>query len=109
MLERLEQTDPKLRHRPIIDLNRCIFCGYCAEVCPAKCLFMGRSYDMASHNKGDLIFTYQGMIDTPLAKDNGRVIYPALEQKAIQENTKPSTTNEQTTNNSETINAAVKS
>lgn len=80
MLERPEQTDPKLRHRPIIDLNRCIFCGYCAEVCPAKCLFMGHGYDMAGHGKGELLFTYRGMIESPNAPDNDRRIYPSLEQ-----------------------------
>jgi len=79
MLERTEQTDPKLKHRPIIDLNRCIFCGYCAEVCPAKCLFMGHSYEMAGKDKGELLFTYKGMIETPIASDNGRVIYPGIE------------------------------
>ncbi len=76
MLERTEQTDPKLRHRPIIDLNRCIFCGYCAEVCPAKCLFMGHAYEMAAHSKGELLFTYEGMVRSPLAEDNGRQVYP---------------------------------
>jgi NADH-quinone oxidoreductase chain I len=79
MLERPEQTDPKLKHRPIIDLNRCIFCGYCAEVCPAKCLFMGHDYEMAGRNKGELIFTYKQMIETPASKNNGRVIYPEIE------------------------------
>ena len=78
MLECPEQTDPKLKHRPIIDLNRCIFCGYCAEVCPAKCLFMGHGYEMAGQ-KAELIFTYKGMIETPSKPDNGRAIYPALE------------------------------
>jgi len=79
MLERTEQTDPKLRHRPIIDLNRCIFCGYCAEVCPAKCLFMGHGYEMAGTSKADLLFTYRGMIRSPAAKDNDRVIFPEIE------------------------------
>jgi NADH-quinone oxidoreductase chain I len=83
MLERTEQTDPKLKHRPIIDLNRCIFCGYCAEVCPAKCLFMGRSYEMAGKDKGELLFTYKGMIETPIAKDNGRVIYEPIEGEGM--------------------------
>lgn len=84
MLERPEQTDPKLKHRPIIDLNRCIFCGYCAEVCPAKCLFMGRAYEMAGKDKGELLFTYRGMIESPKAPDNGRTIYPELERRAGQ-------------------------
>lgn len=79
MLDRLEQTDPKLKHRPIIDLNRCIFCGYCAEVCPAKCLFMGHGYEMAGKSKAELLFTYKGMIESPAAKDNVRVIYPEME------------------------------
>jgi NADH-quinone oxidoreductase chain I len=81
MLERTEQQDPKLRHRPIIDLNRCIFCGYCAEVCPAKCLFMGHGYEMAAQRKGELLFTYRGMIATPKAPDNDRAIYPELERR----------------------------
>lgn len=82
MLERPEQTDPKLRHRPIIDLNRCIFCGYCAEVCPAKCLFMGHAFEMAAHTKGELVFSYRGMIESPRAPDNDRTIYPELERDA---------------------------
>ncbi|MDD9953346.1 MAG: NADH-quinone oxidoreductase subunit I [Candidatus Woesearchaeota archaeon] len=79
MLERPEQTDPKLKHRPIIDLNRCIFCGYCAEICPAKCLFMGKGFEMAGKTKAELLFTYRGMIESPGAADNERVIYPELE------------------------------
>ncbi len=81
MLERPDEKDPKLKHRPIIDLNRCIFCGYCAEVCPAKCLFMGRGYEMAGKDKAELLFTYRGMIESPAATDNGRAIYPALDQR----------------------------
>ena len=79
MLERPEQTDPKLKHRPIIDLNRCIFCGYCAEVCPARCLFMGHGYEMAGKDKAELLYTYKGMIESPNAPDNDRVIYPDME------------------------------
>lgn len=81
MLERPEQKDPKLKHRPIIDLNRCIFCGYCAEVCPAKCLFMGKAYEMAGKDKAELLFTYRGMIASPAAPDNERRIYPKLDDQ----------------------------
>ncbi len=81
MLERPEQTDPKLKRRPIIDLNRCIFCGYCAEVCPAKCLFMGKAYEMAGKDKSELLFTYRGMIASPAATDNDRAIYPKLDEQ----------------------------
>jgi hypothetical protein len=39
---------------------------------------MGNSYEMAGKDKGELLFTYKGMIETPAA-DNGRVIYAGIE------------------------------
>jgi hypothetical protein len=40
---------------------------------------MGRGYEMAGKSKAELLFTYKGMIETPMAKDNGRVIYTHIE------------------------------
>ncbi len=43
-LIRLPFTDPKtgktrMKLWPVINYNRCIFCGYCVDVCPTEALY----------------------------------------------------------------------
>jgi len=42
---------------------------------------MGHASEMAGKDKVELLYTYKGMIESPNAMDNGRVIYPELEAK----------------------------
>lgn len=37
-----------------IDIGRCIFCGECEKVCPAKAIHFGREYRLAASTRDDL-------------------------------------------------------
>ena len=36
-----------------LDLARCIFCGFCEEVCPCAAIVMTPVYELATYDKGD--------------------------------------------------------
>lgn len=37
----------------VIDLSRCIFCGFCEEVCPRAALAMTQEYELSTYDKND--------------------------------------------------------
>ncbi|GAB4242509.1 MAG: NADH-quinone oxidoreductase subunit NuoI [Thermoleophilia bacterium] len=39
----------------IIDLTRCVFCGFCEEVCPRAAIAMTLEYELATYDKSSLI------------------------------------------------------
>ena len=39
-----------------IDEFRCIFCGYCQEVCPEEAIHMGRHYENAEFNRERFVY-----------------------------------------------------
>lgn len=49
---------PGERYGRVYQINylRCIFCGLCIEACPTRALTMTNLYEMADHNRADLIF-----------------------------------------------------
>jgi NADH-quinone oxidoreductase subunit I len=51
-----------------INLSRCIFCGYCEIACPFDAITMGHDYEMADHNRSDLIFTKEMLLAEPLER-----------------------------------------
>ncbi|MBK6888131.1 MAG: NADH-quinone oxidoreductase subunit NuoI [Tetrasphaera sp.] len=62
-----------------INYLRCILCGLCIEACPTRALTMTNFYELADHQRADLIFTKEqllaplsaGMVAPPhaMAKD----------------------------------------
>jgi NADH-quinone oxidoreductase subunit I len=45
-----------------IDLARCIFCGFCEEVCPRAAIVMTPVYELATYDKGDFTLTMDKLI-----------------------------------------------
>lgn len=46
-----------------INMLRCIYCGYCEEACPTGAIILGNSYELASDNRNDLIFTKETLTE----------------------------------------------
>jgi NADH-quinone oxidoreductase subunit I len=46
---------------------RCIFCGYCEEVCPEEAIFLRQDYELASENIKDHIYNKDQLL-VPLKK-----------------------------------------
>jgi NADH-quinone oxidoreductase subunit I len=43
-----------------IDLQRCIFCGFCQEACPKGAIKLNRLYELAQYDKQVLILDIEG-------------------------------------------------
>ncbi len=39
-----------------INMLRCIFCGFCEEVCPEEAIVMSKDYELAFTNREDAIY-----------------------------------------------------
>jgi NADH-quinone oxidoreductase subunit I len=39
-----------------IDMLRCIFCGYCEEVCPEEAIFMSKEYEICGQTREEMVF-----------------------------------------------------
>ncbi len=38
-----------------IDMLRCIYCGYCEEVCPEEAIFLQENYSLSGYSREELI------------------------------------------------------
>lgn len=45
-----------------IDLSRCIFCGFCEEVCPCAAIVMTPFYEAATYDKGDFFLDKEKLL-----------------------------------------------
>ena len=50
--------DIKEREPEMFEINmlRCIYCGYCEEVCPEEAIVMSKEYDMTFQHRDEAIF-----------------------------------------------------
>jgi NADH-quinone oxidoreductase subunit I len=48
----------KERYPELFEINmlRCIFCGFCEEVCPEEAIIMSKDYEMTFSNSKDAVF-----------------------------------------------------
>ena len=60
--EHPKKTTEKFPREFNIDMLRCVFCGMCEEACPVDAIRMGPTYELASFDRNDFIFTKQDLI-----------------------------------------------
>jgi NADH-quinone oxidoreductase subunit I len=48
-----------------IDLNRCIFCGFCVEACPVSAIIMTGTYELAEYGRRDNIYDKHALLQEP--------------------------------------------
>ncbi|RLI93984.1 MAG: NADH-quinone oxidoreductase subunit I, partial [Candidatus Altiarchaeales archaeon] len=44
----------------IVDIGRCLWCGFCEEVCPRNALMMTADYELSVYNKNELKINLSG-------------------------------------------------
>jgi NADH-quinone oxidoreductase subunit I len=49
-----------------IDLNRCIFCGFCVEACPVGAIEMTGAYELAEYEREDNIYGKEELLKEPV-------------------------------------------
>jgi len=45
------------------DEFRCIFCGYCQEVCPEEAIHVGRHYENSEYSREGFVYDLQRLMD----------------------------------------------
>jgi NADH-quinone oxidoreductase subunit I len=46
-----------------INMLRCIFCGFCQEVCPEEAIFLMKDYSLTSTSRQELIYNKEKLLD----------------------------------------------
>jgi NADH-quinone oxidoreductase subunit I len=68
----------KERYPVVFEINmlRCIFCGYCEEVCPEEAIIMSKDYELVFRDPSEGIFGKDKLL-TPKAQLKDRLDYLA--------------------------------
>jgi NADH-quinone oxidoreductase subunit I len=45
-----------------INMLRCIFCGYCQEVCPEEAIFLMKDYSLSGYSRDELIYNKEKLL-----------------------------------------------
>jgi NADH-quinone oxidoreductase subunit I len=45
-----------------IDMLRCIFCGFCQEVCPEEAIFLQKDYSLAGLTRAEMIYKKEKLL-----------------------------------------------
>jgi NADH-quinone oxidoreductase subunit I len=45
-----------------INMLRCIFCGYCQEVCPEEAIFLMKDYSLTGTSRDELIYNKEKLL-----------------------------------------------
>ena len=53
------------RYPAVYELNalRCIYCGYCEEVCPVDAIKMGKNYEWVGYGRDEFILTTERLLE----------------------------------------------
>lgn len=54
-----------------LDDGRCVFCGLCAEVCPTEAIALSNDFELAVHNRADLVVRAT-FVGRPYPEPNGK-------------------------------------
>jgi NADH-quinone oxidoreductase subunit I len=57
-MQAAEVDDPKERYPEFFEINmlRCIYCGFCEDVCPEEAIVMSQDYDIVFESREDAIY-----------------------------------------------------
>lgn len=57
-------TSPSERYATVYEINmiRCIFCGFCQEVCPTGALTLGPDFELAGYSRLEEIHTKEQLL-----------------------------------------------
>ena len=45
-----------------IDMLRCIFCGFCQEVCPEEAIFLMKDYSLVSTTRQEMVYNMEKLL-----------------------------------------------
>ena len=45
-----------------INMLRCIFCGFCQEVCPEEAIFLMKDYSLTGTNRAEMIYNKEKLL-----------------------------------------------
>lgn len=57
-----EPDNRRYPERYEIDLTRCIFCGYCVEVCPKEAIEMSSAYEISEYSRKALYLDKEALL-----------------------------------------------
>ena len=67
-----EHPDPNIEKRPksfVIDLGKCVYCGFCVEACPEDAIRMDTEIlDIAAYSRGGMILNMQELLNPRSAR-----------------------------------------